>query len=558
MLKRLNVKNFAIIEDIDITFENGLTVLTGETGAGKSLIIDSIHLLLGERAALEMIRNGEEKAIITGVFTFKNPRLSAILNELDISYEDNIITISRTVSTTKSVIKINNQTVSLNELKLVGKYLADIHEQFDMIKLLNKDNYLDIVDDMRYELIKPYKERYLASLKEVKIKQEEYEALLKQIEDIKQKRETYEYELNELKLMNLDINEEQQLVNRIDLLKNYDKIFSLMQEVKQDIDKDSLSDLYHIKENVAHLAEYQKEYEEISSKLNDYYYEIENIYEEFSHKFHHLDYDPNELDELQTRENELNLLKKKYAKSIPELIAYKDELESLLNSKEDLDIYLTEKKEAFISSYDNAYQLGLDLTKIREQVAQQIEKELMDNLKDLALNSRFKIAFNTANKADDLSLSIFKENGLDEIEFLIETNIGEGLKPLSKVVSGGEVSRIMLAFKSLFIKSQKISTFILDEVDTGISGEIARKVALKIKEISLNTQVIAITHLPQVASLSTTHIKISKHIVNNRTYTEIKILNLEEKIKEIASLISGGKISDKQLEYAKEMVLENN
>lgn len=557
MLISLSVKNFAIIEDVNISFKSGLTVLTGETGAGKSLIIDSISLLLGERANSEMIRNGEEKATITGLFDFNNKRLSAYLDSLDIEHIDNKIEVNRTISNTKNVIRVNGKVISLNELKIIAKYLADIHEQFDMVKLLNKENYLDIVDGFKYDLINEYKDIYLSSLEKLKEKEKEYQSLLNQINDIKSKRDSYEYALKELISFDLKEGEEIEIDEEIELLNNFDKIYELLQESKKIIDKDSLSDIYSIKENINKLSKYQSEYIEVYEKINDHYYELEAIYEDLIKKTDRLDYDPKRLDDLIERKNSLSQLKKKYGKDTKELIEYQETLKKLLQSNEDLDISLKEKRDELSAQYDKTYGYALNLSKVRQEVSLNIEKELMNNLKDLSLSSVFKIAINTQKKDDNLSLSIFNENGIDDIDFYIETNIGEGLKPLSKVVSGGEMSRIMLAIKVLFIKSQKISTVIFDEIDTGISGEIAQKVALKIKEISLNTQVITITHLPQVASLSNSHIKISKEVKDNRTFTSIKELSLDEKIYEIALMISDGKVSEKQLEYAKEMVLSN-
>lgn len=557
MLINLVVKNFAIIEDINISFKSGLTVLTGETGAGKSLIIDSISLLLGDRANSEMIRNGEEKATITGLFSFNNKRLGAFLDSIDVSYEDNKLEISRTITGSKNVIRINNKVISLNELKVVAKYLADIHQQFDMVKLLNKENYLEIVDGFKYDLINDYKNQYLESLEKLKKEEKEYLELEAKINDVKAKRDTFEYELKELTSYKLKENEEAEIDSEIELLNNFDKIYELLNQTKEIIDKDSLSDIYEIKENISKLSKYQGEYEEVYEKLNDHYYELESIYEDLSKKVSRLDYDPHRLDELIERKNNLSLLKKKYNKDIKELIEYQQFLEKLLQNKEDLDISLNEKRKEFESQYNETYDYALSLSRVRKEVSRGIEKELMNNLKDLSLSSVFQIEINSQRKDENLSLSIFNENGIDDVDFLIETNIGEGIKPLAKVVSGGEMSRIMLAIKALFIKSQKIATVIFDEIDTGISGEIARKVALKIKEISLNTQVITITHLPQVASLSNSHIKISKVVKGNRTYTSIKELNLDEKIYEIALMISDGKVTDKQLEYAKEMVLFN-
>ena len=558
MLNRLIVKNFAIIEDINISFHTGLTVLTGETGAGKSLIIDSISLLLGDRANSEMIRNGEEKALITGEFSFNNKRLGALLDSLDIDYVDNQITINRTITGNKNVVKVNNKVITLNELKAISKYLADIHQQFDMVKLLNKENYLEIVDGFKYDLVNDYKNKYLTSLESLKNKEKEYLDLLDKVNEIKEKREEFEYQLKELEAFGLRENEEEEINSEIELLKNFDKIYELLHESKELIEKDSLSDIYEIKENISKLSNYQSEYADIYEKLNDHYYELESIFDDIKHKTNHLDYDPKRLDELEERRSDLKGLLKKYKKDIPELIAYKEELKLLLQSDEDLSISVNEKRRELEDSYNQTYDYAYSLSKLRSEISHNIEKELMANLKDLSLESIFSIRINTQEKDKDLSLSIFNENGIDDIDFYIETNIGEGIKPLNKVVSGGEMSRIMLAIKALFIKSQKIETVIFDEIDTGISGEIAKKVALKIKDISLNAQVITITHLPQVASLSNNHIKISKEIIKGRTYTSIKELNIEEKIYEIALMISDGKVTNKQLEYAKEMVINED
>ena len=558
MLNKLSIKNFAIIEDVSISFKSGLTVLTGETGAGKSLIIDSINLLLGERANSELIRNGEDKAVIIGEFSFNNKRLEATLDKLDIEHFNNELVISRTISNNKSVVKVNNRVISVGELKEISKYLADIHQQFDMVKLLNKENYLEIVDGFRYELINEYKDKYLSSLSSLKDKEKEYLLLKNRIEEIKAKRDIYEYELKELESSNLIIDEEENINSEIELLKNFDKIYELLNESKEIAERDSLSDIYNIKENLEKLSSYQSEYKDIYSKLNDYYYEIEAIYDDIKKKVRHLDYDPNRLNQLEERRIALNSLKKKYNKTIPELIKYQNELKSLLQSNEDLDTSLNEKRKELADLYDQTYEDAKSLTEIRKEISKNIEKELMNNLKDLSLKSIFSIVINTSKKDESLSLDVFTENGIDDIDFYIETNIGEGLKPLAKVVSGGEMSRIMLAIKILFIKSQKIATVIFDEVDTGISGEIANKVANKIKEISLLSQVITITHLPQVASLSNNHIKISKEVINGRTYTSIKELNLDQKIHEIELMISDGKVTEKQLEYAKEMVINKS
>ena len=556
MLIKLKVQNFAIIEDIEIDFKDGLTVLTGETGAGKSLIIDCIGLLLGERAASEMIRQGEEKAIVQGVFDNNTPLLRAALEKAGVPEKDGLIEIKRTISSTKNVIKINDTTITLNELKYIMSLIADIHQQFDMVKLFNNENYLAMVDGFNSRLVNQYLDKYLVSFSALKEQASSYNALVKRIDEFNRNQEEYEYAYSEIKALGLKENEEEEINSEISLLENYDKIYSLLMESKELMDGDALNNIYTIKENVSKLSEYQNEYQDYIERLNNAYYELEDMFEEIKKKADYLNYDPEHLDALIERSHAINALKKKYNKTFDELRAYEDELNALLKYKEDYSILLKEEKDKLQAAYDEAYTRALDLHKVREDIGLSITKDLEKTLNELALSCRFNVAVIGKEKDADLDISIFNETGIDTIEFFIETNIGEGLKPLAKVVSGGELSRIMLAIKLLYVKAQKIGTIIFDEIDTGISGDVASKVAKKIKELSYGHQVITITHLPQVASLSDHHIRIAKKVSNNRTYTTIKELSLDEKIYEIASLISSGKVTDKQLEYAKEMVME--
>ena len=556
MLTKLKVSNFAIIEDIELEFNSGLTVLTGETGAGKSLIIDCINLLLGERAASEMIRQGEDKATVVGVFDNDTSLIRGLLDKLNIPF-DGRIEIKRTISNQRNIIKVNDETISLGDLKTLSSLLADIHLQFDMVKLFVNDNYLAMVDGFSERLINEYLEKYRSSLEALRKQDSSYKELVKRIEEFNQHQEEFEYAYKEISALHLGDTNEQELESRISVLENYDKIYALTMENKSLTDGSSLEDLYCVKENIVSLEQYDYEYKELLARFNDAYYEIEDLYDSLKKKADHLEYDPSELEALIEKSHAINQLKKKYGKTYEQLMAYEDELKELLKNKEDHSLLIKEEKEKLEVAYHEAYERALDVHKIRENVAIKIAKEIEKSLNDLGLSCLFKVEV-TANKEDkDLSLAIFNEEGIDSVEFYIETNIGEGLKPLAKVVSGGELSRIMLAIKMLYVKTQKIGTIIFDEIDTGISGEIASKVAKKIKELSYAHQVITITHLPQVACLSDHHIQISKSVKDGRTYAKAKELSLEEKIKEIASLISSGKITEKQLEYAREMVLQD-
>ena len=556
MLTKLKVSNFAIIEDIELDFKNGLTVLTGETGAGKSLIIDCIGLLLGERAASEMIRQGEDKAVVEGFFDNDSPLIRGVLERLNIPFEGSL-DIKRTISTQRNIIKINNETVSLADLNTISSLLADIHLQFDSVKLFAPENYLSMVDGFSERLINEYVNKYSLSLCDLIKQNNHYKELVKRIEEFNKHQEEYAYAYQEINALQLSEGDEQAIEARIAILSNYDKIYALSMENKEIADGSSLEDIYRVKDNIEVLEKYDAEYQDINKRLNDAYYELEDIYSDIKRKADHLDYDPAELDSLIEKSHAINSLKKKYNKSFDELLAYAEELKELLKNKEDHQVLLNEEKEKLTVLYNDTYEKALDVHKVRDNVAIKIAKEIEKSLGELGLSCRFDVKVNAKEKGNDLAMDLFNEDGIDTVDFNIETNIGEGMKPLAKVVSGGELSRVMLAIKMLYVKSHKIGTIIFDEIDTGISGEIASKVAKKIKELSYSHQVITITHLPQVASLSDHHIRISKNIVGMRTFASAKELTLEEKIYEIASLISAGKITDKQLEYARELVLQD-
>ena len=556
MLIKLKVQNFAIIEDIELDFKSGLTVLTGETGAGKSLIIDCIGLLLGERAASEMIRQGEEKAVVSGVFDNDSPLLRALLEKLNIPF-DGLLDIKRTISGQRNIVKVNDETISLGDLKTIASLLADIHLQFDSVKLFAPENYLSMVDGFSERLVNEYLEKYRSSLELLKKQNNRYNELVKRIEEFNKNQEEYAYAYQEINALQLNEGDEQAIEARIAILSNYDKIYALSMENKELADGSSLEDIYRIKDNIDDLEKYDTEYQEINKRLNDAYYELEDIYSEIKRKADNLDYDPAELDSLIEKSHAITTLKKKYNKSFDELLAYAQELKELLKNKEDHQVLLNEEKEKLLVLFDETYEKAFDVHKVRENIAIKIAKDIEKSLAELGLTCRFDVAINAKEKGNDVAMDLFTEDGIDTVDFNIETNIGEGMKPLAKVVSGGELSRVMLAIKMLYVKSHKIGTIIFDEIDTGISGEIANKVAKKIKELSYSHQVITITHLPQVASLSDHHIRISKNVIGKRTFASAKELTLEEKIYEIASLISAGKVTDKQLEYAKELVLQD-
>ncbi len=550
MLKRLRIQNLAIIENVDVSFHDGFTVLTGGTGAGKSLVIDSLSLLLGARASSELIREGAEKATIEGVFEVRLSRLRATLAKLEIPSFADELTIERTIGRTKNYIKANGKSITLGELSEIASLLADIHSQFDVIKILNPENYLSIIDGYSFELVEPIKKEYTGALNAYKESKRKYEALLLDKKRLDENRDFLEYQYKELKAFNLSEGEEEEIEEELSRLKNFDKVYSLSKEAEEKMNSDSLDNLYELKTILGKLSSYMPSLKESSQLIEDRYYELDDLFKTLKKDFGRLDYDPDRLNELTQRSFDLSALKRKYKKDVPALIAYLAELEGMLGKDGNLETRLEESKKEMLEARKEAFLRGNDLSSTRKSLSASIEKEIKRNLKDLLLDVDFRISLESGEDNESLT-----ENGIDKVDFLIETNVGEGMKSLSKVVSGGEASRIMLAFKAVFIAANRIETVIFDEIDTGVSGEAAYAVSKKIAEIALSRQVIAITHLPQVASFSDHHILISKAVRDGRTYTSIKTLDLEGKIKEIAHLISGGEITEKQLAYAKEMVM---
>ena len=550
MLKKLHIENFVTIEDVTIDFYDGLSIITGETGAGKSLMIDSLSLLLGERASLDMIRNGKEKALIEGEFEENNPYLQAYLKKLGIFNLEKII-IKRTISETKSTAKINDVNVSISELKTVGSFLADIHQQFEVVKIFDSDNYLSILDGFKQDLIDEYLAKYNRLKEQLILDKKEYEQLLAKKQEVENNREELLNELHELEAFPLEEQYENDLENRISLLLNYDKIYSLVEETKQLFDSSSLDDIYRIKDNLKELSQYQSEYTSQSERLEEIYYEIEDMYRDIRHKFGDIEYNPNELEELQNNLSDFRQLKKKYKMDVDGLRNRRDQLKAILVDKEDFEVLIEDSKKKYDESFAKTLEVAKDISKIRSELANNVKNEVEAHLKDLGLDSKFNIEV-TQNSGEDIS--IFKDKGIDDVNFFIETNVGEGLKPLAKVLSGGEASRLILAIKIIYLKSKKIKTVIFDEVDTGISGKTANLVAKKLYELAIDNQVIAISHLPQVARIAKTHYKISKSTIDGRTKTKIKQLSFDERVQEIAELISDGKVTQKQLEYAKELL----
>ena len=550
MLIQLNIKQFGIIESATIELKNGLTVLSGETGAGKSMILAAISQLSGQRTSTSYIRYGEEKASVEGVFDFpRNKEVINIFKDLDLDLEDEVIIIRRDIySSGKSVCRINGTIVNLSTLKKVAVYLLDMHEQHDNQILLVEKNHLNLIDSFNKEEIKKVRTEYKEKYKEYKVVTEKIENLKQQESDILQKVDFLKFQYQELTQMKLKKDEDISLEKDIDYLENFEKVNTLAYSITDGIDGEYgiLSKLAEIKSNLGELSRYNSNFEEKYEEITNLYYILDDLKYEVSSYTDDIEYDEEKLDRLIFRMDKIKNLEKKYSRSLNDLIIFrkeiKEELEELENYEENYDKYIVEQKNILAELKS----LGDKLTTIRKKTAQKLENLIQEELKFLYMDkSTIKVDFREKEYTID---------GKDDVRILISANLGEPLKSLSKVASGGELSRVMLALKIIFSRSIEATSIIFDEIDTGVSGRVSQRMAEKMYQLGVGSQVLCISHLPQTTALADTNLLISKEVIDKRTLTSIKELDEQQKIEEVARMISGDKMTRLSEEHAIEML----
>ena len=545
MLQRLIVKNFAIIENIEIEFKDKMTVLSGETGAGKSLIIDAIGLLFGKRASVDLIRYKETKATITGIFT-NTKEIKEYLKDKDLNLGDGeSLIISRDLYlNSSSVAKVNSDVVSINILAELGELIGDIHNQFDSQALTHPKNYLNFLAD---DGIKDKLSNYKVLLNEYKQTKKEYDALVKENEENTKQIDFIKYQLKELKAAHLTLTEEEDLKNQENYLKNYEVISTAFEEIKELLeDRGSLDNIASTFSRLS-VLKINPEAEELIEKIKSSYYELEASYDELKKMNRLLEYDPEALEQINERLSVYSSLKRKYKLNTEGLINLEGELADKVSKIDTYDLDLKEIKAKLDKSYSNAYKEAETISKLRKEKAVNFEKEITANLRDLELiKTNFKIEFTKLNELSD--------NGFDKVDFLVSFNEGEPLKSLSKVASGGELSRFMLALKVMINEKMNYQTMIFDEIDSGVSGKTAYAIANKLKQIANFSQVLSVTHLPQVAAIADSHLFISKEVLDGRTITKLKHLENEERVIEIAKMISNGIVTDASYNLALELL----
>ena len=550
MLLEISIKNFAIIEAISLNFEKGMTVLTGETGAGKSIIIDAMNMMLGARATTDVIRHGAPKAEIEGLFSVENSHaLQMIFDEQGIELGDEIIIRREILQNGRSVSRVNGQMVNLSVLRSIGQYLVDIHGQHDQEELMRPQLHIQMLDGFGdadfLELKQAYQTNFDAyrkmrkQLLEIKKNQEEHKARI----------EMLEFQMAEIESASLQPGEDLKLNQERDKLLNHKNIADTLTNAYTMLDNEEFSSLANVRSamnDMESLEEYDVEYREISTSLSESYYVLEDVTKRLEDIIEDLDFDGNRLMQIESRLDLIHSITRKYGGNVDDVLMYfakiTEEYNLLTGNHLSSDDMEAELKKLEVSLVD----LASKLASARHNLAQQLEIEIQQELKDLYMEkAQFQVQF-TKGK--------FTREGNESVEFYISTNPGEDFKPLVKVASGGELSRLMLAIKSAFSRKEGKTSIVFDEVDTGVSGRVAQAIAQKIHKIGQNGQVLAISHLPQVIAIADYQFFIEKISNDHSTVSTVRLLSVEERVEEVAKMLAGENVTEAALSQARELL----
>jgi len=550
MLLEISIKNFAIIEAISLNFEKGMTVLTGETGAGKSIIIDAMNMMLGARATTDVIRHGAPKAEIEGLFSVENSHaLQMIFDEQGIELGDEIIIRREILQNGRSVSRVNGQMVNLSVLRSIGQYLVDIHGQHDQEELMRPQLHIQMLDGFGdadfLELKQAYQTNFDAyrkmrkQLLEIKKNQEEHRARI----------EMLEFQMAEIESASLQPGEDLKLNQERDKLLNHKNIADTLTNAYTMLDNEEFSSLANVRSamnDMESLEDYDVEYREISTSLSESYYVLEDVTKRLEDIIESLDFDGNRLMQIESRLDLIHAITRKYGGNVDDVLMYfakiTEEYNLLTGNHLSSDDMEAELKKLEVSLVD----LATKLASARHNLAQQLEIEIQQELKDLYMDkAQFQVQF-TKGK--------FTREGNESVEFYISTNPGEDFKPLVKVASGGELSRLMLAIKSAFSRKEGKTSIVFDEVDTGVSGRVAQAIAQKIHKIGQNGQVLAISHLPQVIAIADYQFFIEKISNDHSTVSIVRLLTVEERVEEVAKMLAGENVTEAALSQARELL----
>lgn len=558
MLNSLYIENFAIIDKINVDFTDGLNIITGETGSGKSILIEAFELLLGQRFNKSFVRDSSKKTIVEATFTIADNSKIKFLEDMGYNVEDGVLIISRIVDTNlKSINKLNNRSITLNTLNELMSKFVDIHGQNGTQSLLNKDFYLDLIDSFDKEETFKIKTELSGILNNIAEYKRAYKSFNITNEEKDRQLDIINYQIDEISQIDLDNVDEEELENEYNKLSNVNLIKNNIGEIlnmysDENYNEQDINTMFNIVlSKMDSISEFDNEVNSLKQDLDKIYYEMDDLFSRISSYSSGIYQDEFKLNDLENKIAIITNLKRKYGKSINDIVLFRQDLERRLKELNEI----TENKRKFKELIDSKNKKGIELSnrlhEIRKEIVCKLEKLIVQNLKDLNMkHADFKVKFE--------KLSEFNEKGYDSLDFLIKTNLGQDLKPMASIASGGEISRIMLGFKSVISDFEDINTLIFDEIDTGISGRTALVVGEKLIDLSKDKQVISISHLPQIASLSDNHILIEKIDLNNETKSILKVLTPEEKVNEISRLIGGINITETTIEQAKLMINQAN
>jgi len=550
MLLEISIKNFAIIEAISLNFEKGMTVLTGETGAGKSIIIDAMNMMLGARATTDVIRHGAPKAEIEGLFSIENSQaLQEIFDEQGLELGDEIIIRREILQNGRSVSRVNGQMVNLSVLRAIGQHLVDIHGQHDQEELMRPQLHIQMLDEFGDTDFLELKQSYQTNFEAYRQMRKQLLEIKKNQEEHKARIEMLEFQMAEIESAALQPGEDLKLNQEHDKLLNHKNISDTLTNAYTMLDNEEFSSLANVRSamnDMESLEEYDAEYREISTSLSESYYALEDVTKRLEDIIEDLDFDGNLLMQIESRLDLIHAITRKYGSSVDDVLLYfakiTEEYNLLTGNHLSSDDMEAELKKLEVNLVD----LASKLASARHNLAQQLEIEIQQELKDLYMDkARFQVQF-TKGK--------FSREGNESVEFYILTNPGEDFKPLVKVASGGELSRLMLAIKSAFSRKEGKTSIVFDEVDTGVSGRVAQAIAQKIHKIGQHGQVLAISHLPQVIAIADYQFFIEKISNEHSTVSTVRLLTVDERVEEVAKMLAGENVTEAALSQARELL----
>lgn len=549
----MTIKNFAIIESLSLTFQEGMTVLTGETGAGKSIIIDALGLLVGGRGSADFIRHGEERLELQGLFALAEDNLACrnALIENGIDASDDMVVLERSLFRSgKNSCRINGKLVTTVLLRQIGSKLIDIHSQHEHQELMNEEFHLSLLDRFASDKIKPALTKYQTNFKEYQTIEKEWQNWTKNERELAQRLDMLRFQQQEIENANLQAGEEDRLLEQKNILANFEKLNENLQGAYAAIQGEpgGLEFVGEAMRQMETAASIHTDYKAVSEAISSSYYMLEDSMSQIRQSLDQLEFQPEELNQIESRLNDLNQLKRKYGKTIEDIIQYEQEISSEMEKLTDSESHVGHLETKLATLKTELTKQAATLTDIRKKAAVTLEKQIKQELNQLYME---KAIFSVRFEANKMELT---ELGQDSVVFYMSTNPGEPLKPLAKIASGGELSRMMLALKTIFSRHQGITSIIFDEVDTGVSGRVGQAIAEKIYAVSVGSQVLCISHLPQVAAMANHHYYIAKKVQNKRTTTSVTVLKGVEKVEEISRMIAGIEVTELTKQHAKEMI----